>query len=77
MNTPATPLTPKSQLLGKTLDSGWTLVEQFTPATHSTGGNFGVGYKGDRADAPRVAFLFSLYQRITSLLPAPKARSRG
>jgi len=28
-------------------------------------------YKGDRADAPRVAFLFSLYQRLTSLLPAP------
>jgi hypothetical protein len=27
------------------------------------------GYKGDRADAPRVAFLFSLYQRLTSLLP--------
>jgi hypothetical protein len=28
------------------------------------------GYKGDRADAPRVAFLFGLYQRLTSLLPA-------
>jgi hypothetical protein len=27
------------------------------------------GYKGDRADAPRVAFLFSRYQRLTSLLP--------
>ena len=30
------------------------------------------GYKGDRADPPRVAFLFDLYQRLTSLLPAPK-----
>jgi len=30
------------------------------------------GYKGERADAPRVAFLFDLYQRLTSLLPAPK-----
>ncbi len=28
------------------------------------------GYKGDRADAPRVAFLLTLYQRATSLLPA-------
>ncbi|MGC8703618.1 MAG: type IIL restriction-modification enzyme MmeI [Thiomonas sp.] len=36
------------------------------------------GYRGERADAPRVAFLFALYQRLTSLLPAPKAsRSRA
>jgi hypothetical protein len=36
------------------------------------------GYKGDKADAPRVAFLFGLYQRLTSLLPAaPKTRARG
>jgi hypothetical protein len=34
------------------------------------------GYKGDRADAPRVAFLFSLYQRLTSLLPPLKKRDR-
>ncbi|VDY12142.1 DNA methyltransferase [Thiomonas sp. OC7] len=34
------------------------------------------GYKGDRADAPRVAFLFSLYQRLTSLLPPPKKQDR-
>lgn len=32
------------------------------------------GYKGDRADAPRVAFLFSLYQQRTSLLPAAQTR---
>ncbi len=31
------------------------------------------GYKGDKADAPRVAFLFGLYQRLTSsLLPIAK-----
>ncbi len=28
------------------------------------------GYKGDKADAVRVAFLFGVYQRLTSLLPA-------
>lgn len=27
------------------------------------------GYKGDRADAPRVAFLFERYQKLSSLLP--------
>lgn len=32
------------------------------------------GYKGDRADAPRVAFLFNLYQQRTSLLPTTAAR---
>ncbi len=31
------------------------------------------GYKGDKADPPRVAFLFGLYQRLTSsLLPVAK-----
>ena len=37
------------------------------------------GYKGDKADkadAPRVAFLFGLYQRLTSLLPAVKPPGR-
>lgn len=55
MNAPLTPLTPKSQLLGKTLDSGWTLVEQFIPAKHSTGSNFGVGYKAKRGN--EIAFV--------------------
>ena len=36
------------------------------------------GYKGDKADAPRVAFLFGLYQRLTSLLPIRKtSRARA
>ncbi len=48
-------LTPKSQLLGKTLASGWTLVEQFIPTKNSTGGTFGVGYKATRGEA--VAFV--------------------
>ena len=52
---PTTVLTPKSQLLGKTLASGWMLVEQFAPAKHSTGGNFGVGYKAKRGD--EIAFV--------------------
>jgi len=30
-------------------------------------------YKGDKADAPRVAFLFERYQALTSLLPVEKA----
>ena len=34
------------------------------------------GYKGDKADAPRVAFLFGLYQRMTSLLPVAKPQGR-
>ena len=34
------------------------------------------GYKGDKADAPRVAFLFTLYERLTSLLPAAKVSKR-
>ncbi|MBN8745642.1 MAG: class I SAM-dependent DNA methyltransferase [Thiomonas arsenitoxydans] len=35
------------------------------------------GYKGDRVDAPRVAFLFNLYQRLTSLLPPSKKTPRA
>lgn len=35
------------------------------------------GYKGGETDAARVAFLFDLYQKITSLLPAdPKKNNR-
>jgi hypothetical protein len=34
------------------------------------------GKKTYASDAERVAFLFELYQRITSLLPAPAARAR-
>ncbi|MEI2635748.1 MAG: type IIL restriction-modification enzyme MmeI [Methylotenera sp.] len=32
------------------------------------------GYKGASTDAARVAFLFELYQKVTSLLPVEKAR---
>jgi hypothetical protein len=32
------------------------------------------GYKGAQTDAARVAFLFELYQKITSLLPVQKAK---
>jgi len=34
------------------------------------------GYKGAATDAARVAFLFGLYQTLTSLLPAEKSPSR-
>lgn len=34
------------------------------------------GYKGAATDAARVAFLFGLYQQLTSLLPKEKAPSR-
>jgi hypothetical protein len=34
------------------------------------------GRKGFRNDAERVAFLFDLYQKYTSLLPASAARPR-
>jgi hypothetical protein len=34
-------------------------------------------YKSGRADAPRVAFLFELYQALTSLLPTDKPGSKG
>ena len=35
------------------------------------------GKKGFKSDAERVAFLFELYQKVTSLLPALPSRSRG
>lgn len=44
----ATPATPKSQLLGMTLSSGWVLTERLDPSKGSSGGNFGVGYKATR-----------------------------
>jgi len=34
------------------------------------------GYKGANTDAARVAFLFNLYQHITSLLPAEKLKKK-
>jgi hypothetical protein len=34
------------------------------------------GYKGDKSDAARVAFLFDLYGKLISLLPADKSRRR-
>ena len=34
------------------------------------------GYKGAPTDAARVAFLFGLYQQLTSLLPAEKPKKR-
>ena len=34
------------------------------------------GYKGAATDAARVAFLFALYQQLTSLLPADDAKPR-
>ncbi|QDX81238.1 hypothetical protein B9N43_08290 [Denitratisoma sp. DHT3] len=34
------------------------------------------GYKGAATDAARVAFLFGLYQELTSLLPMEKLPSR-
>jgi hypothetical protein len=32
------------------------------------------GYKGAATDSARVAFLFELYQKMTSLLPLEKAK---
>ena len=32
------------------------------------------GYKSAKTDAARVAFLFELYQKLTSLLPSEKPR---
>jgi hypothetical protein len=34
------------------------------------------GYRGDKADAPRVSFLFGLYQQLTSLLPQAGKRKK-
>ena len=36
------------------------------------------GYKGSKDDAPRVAFLFERYQKLTSLLPVtPMKKARN
>jgi hypothetical protein len=35
------------------------------------------GYKADKADAPRVAYLFMLYEQLTSLLPTTKVSKRS
>jgi len=35
------------------------------------------GYKGDKSDVARVAFLFDLYGKLTSLLPVQKTKRRG
>lgn len=51
----AIPITPKSQLLGKTLASGWTLIERLEPSKGSSGGNFGVGYKATKGN--EIAFV--------------------
>lgn len=40
--------TPKQLLTGRTLSSGWTLVEQLPKSPDATGGNFGVGYRATR-----------------------------
>jgi len=47
--------TPKSQLLGKILASGWTLTERLEPTQGSSGGNFGVGYKATKG--AEIAFV--------------------
>lgn len=41
---------PKHQLVGITLSSGWKIVHKFEPSENSTGGNFGVGYRATRGD---------------------------
>lgn len=40
--------TPKNQLLGMTLTSGWKLVEHLAPIKGSSGGTFGAGYRAER-----------------------------
>lgn len=47
--------TPKTQLLGMTLASGWTLVDRLEPTVGSSGGTFGVGYKATRNS--QIAFV--------------------
>jgi len=42
------PQTPKLLLTGRTLSSGWILVEQLHKSADGTGGNFGVGYRATR-----------------------------
>lgn len=51
----ASPGTPKNHLVGRTLKSGWTLVEQLLPSSGSSGSNFGAGYKATRGD--EIAFV--------------------
>lgn len=51
----ATVPTPKNQLLGKTLASGWTLIERLEPSKGSSGGNFGTGYKATKGG--EIAFV--------------------
>lgn len=51
----ASPRTPKNNLEGLTLKSGWTLVEQLMPSSGSSGSNFGAGYKATRGD--EIAFV--------------------
>lgn len=51
----AVPVSPKSQLLGTTLASGWLLAEKLEPSKGSSGGTFGVGYKATRGN--EIAFV--------------------
>lgn len=57
MSVPAAtvPTTPKSELLGKTLASGWLLTERLEPSKGSSGGTFGVGYKATKGN--EIAFV--------------------
>ncbi len=50
---------PARQLLGRTLDGGWTVVEKLEWPEAATGGNFSVGYFVERPDGKR-AFLKAL-----------------
>src|SRR5450830_972585 len=49
------PGTPKSQLLGKILTSGWMLAERLEPSKGSSGGNFGIGYRATKGN--EIAFV--------------------
>ena len=57
MSVPASaiPVSPKSQLVGTTLASGWLLIEKLEPSQGSSGGTFGVGYKAQKGD--EIAFV--------------------
>jgi hypothetical protein len=48
-------LNPRSQLVGITLTSGWTLVEKISSPPESTGGNFGQGYRAEMGE--KIAFV--------------------
>ena len=52
---PVQETTPKAHLLGKTLASGWTLVERLDRSKGSTGGTFGIGYKATKGN--EIAFV--------------------